>query len=186
MKRALPYFLLALGLFSLGLGLLWRIIFKPVDEIPSQPDQAARACVQPAAIQFPAPELALTNLAGDQVRLDGYRGQVVLLNTWATWCPPCRAEMPDLQEYFERHQSEGFTILAVNIGETAELVSEFQEIQGLTFPIWLDPAEETLRALNTVSLPYSIVIDRSGLVQLAWSGATCLATLESEVTPLFQ
>ena len=186
MKRALPYFLLSLGLFSLGLGLLWRVIFKPVTEVTPPPEQAARACVQPAAIQFPAPDLELTNLAGDQVRLDEYRGQVVLLNTWATWCPPCRAEMPDLQQFFERHQSEGFTILAVNIGETAEVVSEFQESQSLTFPVWLDPTEVTLRALNTISLPYSVVIDRSGQVQLAWSGATCLATLESEVAPLFQ
>jgi len=94
--------------------------------------------------------------------------------------------MPDLQQYFERHQKDGFTILAVNIGESAEQVAQFKTQAGLTFPVWLDPGEETLRALNTISLPYSVVIDRAGEVKYAWSGATCLSTLEAEITPLFQ
>jgi len=186
MKRALPYFLLAIGLFSLGLGLLWKVISSGEQAAGTEPAAAQRLCVQPAAVQFPAPDLELTDLAGEAVRLQDYRGQVVLLNTWATWCPPCRAEMPDLQQYFERHQAEGFTILAVNIGESAEQVARFKTQAGLTFPVWLDPGEETLRALNTVSLPYSVVIDRAGEVQYAWSGATCLSTLEAEITPLFQ
>jgi cytochrome c biogenesis protein CcmG/thiol:disulfide interchange protein DsbE len=186
MKRALPYFLLAIGLFSVGLGLLWQGFPESRSQATDQTANAEKACVQPAAVQFSAPELELTDLAGDTVRLEDYRGEVVLLNTWATWCPPCRAEMPDLQEYYRRHQAEGFTILAVNIGEPAGLVQDFQESQGLTFPIWLDPQELSLRALNTISLPYSVVIDRKGEVRLAWSGATCLSTLESAVTPLFQ
>lgn len=186
MKRALPYFLLAIGFFSLGLGLLWKGIIGSRTQAESQRSDAGEACVQPAAVKFSAPELELTDLAGNTVRLEDYTGDVILLNTWATWCPPCRAEMPDLQEYYRRHQSEGFTILAVNIGESASLVEDFQESQGLTFPIWLDPQEATLRALNTISLPYSVVIDRKGEVQLAWSGATCLSTLETVVTPLFQ
>ena len=186
MKRALPYFLLAAGLFSLGLGVLWQVVIQPGHAYESQSETTARGCVQPAAVQFPAPNLELTDLAGEEVRIQDYQGQVVLLNTWASWCPPCRAEMPDLQEYFERHRSEGFTVLAVNIGESTTIVSEFQEQAGLTFPIWLDPQEKSMRALNTVSLPYSIVIDRTGEVQFAWSGATCLSTLESEISPLFQ
>jgi len=186
MKRALPYFLLALGLFSLGLGMLLKAIYTRPVEAEAQAVEELRTCVRPAAVQFQAPELQLIDLAGAQVRLEDYFGQVILLNTWATWCPPCRAEMPDLQQYYELHRDEGFTILAVNIGESAALVTGFQQQEGLTFPIWLDPQEKTLRALNTISLPYSVVIDRSGAVRYAWSGATCFSTLESEITPLFQ
>jgi peroxiredoxin len=186
MKRALPYFLLALGFFSLGLGLLLKLPSTGPVRAEARAAEELSSCVKPAAVQFQAPELQLINLSGEQVRLEDYLGQVVLLNTWATWCPPCRAEMPDLQQYYELHRDEGFTILAVNIGETAALVTDFQQREGLTFPIWLDPQEKTLRALNTNSLPYSVVIDRSGEVQYAWSGATCFSTLESEITPLFQ
>jgi thiol-disulfide isomerase/thioredoxin len=186
MKRALPFFLLAIGLFSIGLAMLWRVLIHVDSPGALTAAESERACVQPAALQFPAPNLELTDLAGNTVRLEDYQGQVVLLNTWASWCPPCRAEMPDLKEYYERHKSEGFTVLAVNIGESSTVVSEFQQQAGLTFPVWLDPQEKSLRALNTVSLPYSIVIDPTGEVQFAWSGATCLSRLESSITPLFQ
>ncbi len=183
MRRALPFLLLGLGLFSIGLGFLWRILVTT--EPPSQAGKALDdSCVQPASVNYPAPDLELVDLTGNPVQLADTRGKVVLLNAWATWCPPCLAEMPDLQQYYELHHNEPFILLGVNIGERVEVVEDFVGRSGLSFPIWLDPGEETLRALKTISLPTSIVIDPEGVVRLAWSGATCLSTLESMVSAL--
>ncbi len=183
LRRGLPLLLLGLGLFSISLGFLWGLIFQTDGsaELTEAPNQA---CVQPAAVEYPAPDLELADMAGNPVRLADLQGRVVLLNAWATWCPPCLAEMPDLQKYFEQHKEQAFTLVGVNIGEQAEVVSRFVDEARLSFPIWMDPKEQTLRALNTISLPTSIVIDAQGVVRLAWSGATCLATLESTVTAL--
>ena len=183
MRRALPFLLLGIGLFSIGLGFLWGIFMTTETSSPAD-NLLGDSCVQPAIVNYTAPGLELVDLAGNPVKLAETRGKVVLLNAWATWCPPCLAEMPDLQRYYELHQYEPFTLLGVNIGEETVAVESFVERTGLTFPIWLDPGEETLRALKTIALPTSIVIDPDGIVRLAWSGATCLSTLESVVSAL--
>ena len=92
--------------------------------------------------------------------------------------------MPDLEAFFRIHAEEGFVLLGVNVGEKKEAVVQFVDTFQLTFPIWLDPDESTLRSLNSFSLPYSIVIDREGIVRYAWSGATCLSALESTISPM--
>lgn len=183
MRRALPFMLLGLGLFSIGVGFLWGI-FSTAGSPSETDDPSLASCVQPASVNYPAPDLELVDLAGNAVRLADTRGKVVLLNAWATWCPPCLAEMPDLQHYYDLHRDELFTLLGVNIGERAEVVEGFVNQMGLTFPIWLDPQEETLRALKTISLPTSIVIDPEGVVRLAWSGAACISTLDDAVSAL--
>jgi peroxiredoxin len=118
------------------------------------------------------------------VRLNEYVGQVVVLNTWATWCPPCRAEMPDLEAFHQLYQDEGLTLIGINIGETVDKVRAFIQSYQLSFQVWLDPDERSLRAFNTISLPSTFVIDRAGQVRLIWSGMTCLDQLESNVSPL--
>jgi peroxiredoxin len=135
-------------------------------------------------VDYPSPEIKLTNLADTNVSLEDYAGNIIMLNTWATWCPPCRAEMPDLQAFFERYKDKGFSLIGINIGETREQVLNFGIEYELSFPLWLDPDEKSLRALNTISLPYSIVMDRTGVVRYAWSGATCEEALERVVAPL--
>jgi len=143
-------------------------------------------CVEPVEVDYSAPAIQLTDLAGSTVSLANHKGDVILLNTWATWCPPCRREMPDLEAFFRTHADEGFVLLGVNVGEEKETVVQFVDTFHLTFPIWLDPDESTLRALNSFSLPYSIVIDRDGFVRYAWSGATCLSALESIISPMLR
>ncbi len=73
------------------------------------------------------------------MRLSDYAGKVVLLNAWATWCPPCKAEMPDLNAYYHAHQDEGFVILAINAGDSASVAAAFADQIGLSFPVLLDP-----------------------------------------------
>src|SRR6266498_724733 len=92
----------------------------------------------PAEVDFASPKLTLEDLAGKPVSLDDYLGSVVLVNLWATWCPPCREEMPTLQAFYEKHRSEGFVLVAINQEEPRELVVPFVKEFGLTFPVWLD------------------------------------------------
>ncbi|GAB4533455.1 MAG: hypothetical protein Fur0018_22780 [Anaerolineales bacterium] len=131
----------------------------------------------------PAPEISLQGLDGQPVTLSDFRGQVVLLNNWATWCPPCKAEMPDLQAYHQAHQAEGFTVIAVNAGDPPADVRAFARDYGLTFPVWPDPNTTVLRAFGVQGLPTSFVIDRDGMVRATWTGAITRQALEQYVTP---
>ena len=182
-RKIIPSLLLAFGMIMLGIASL-ILIRQNQSESSEQIVETEIGCVQPAPVDFPAPAISLLDLSMSEVHLDDYLGEIVLLNTWATWCPPCLAEMPDLLAYYEKYQDEGFSLIGVNIGETRDQVLEFGLENQLTFPLWLDPNEISLRALNTMSLPYSVVVDRGGTVKYAWSGATCLSALEAVVTPL--
>jgi peroxiredoxin len=133
-----------------------------------------------------APELALEDLAGNPVSLSALRGQIVLVNNWATWCPPCRAEMPALEAYYREHRGEGFTLVAIDAGDPVSEVERFAQSLDLTFPIWMDRNSAALAAFNTTALPSSFVIDRQGTIRLAWTGAIDRATLERYVTPLIE
>ena len=148
---------------------------------------AADVQVVPAAVSYPAPDVELTDLEGQPVALRDQRGHVVLVNLWATWCAPCKTEMPALQQFYARHAPEGFTVIAINVGEQAPDVSEFAEELRLTFPIWLDPASvSTDQAFHVLNLPSSFVIDREGVVRLSWVGGIDRPGLEKYVTPLIQ
>jgi thiol-disulfide isomerase/thioredoxin len=140
----------------------------------------------PGTANFPAPELALTDLDGNPAALGDYLGQVVLVNNWASWCPPCQAEMPDLQTYYTEHADDGFVVVAIDAGEPAETVSAFVEQFGLTFPVWLDLRMEALYVFQNPDLPSSYVIDREGTVRLHWSGQISLRMLDRYVTPLIE
>jgi peroxiredoxin len=121
----------------------------------------------------PAPALGLRGLEGSRATLADYRGQVVLLNVWATWCAPCRLEMPAMQAVYERYRDRGLEIVAVSVDQTAgprfgsveELVRAFVDDLGLTFPVFLDPSGETERTLAVAALPTTLLIDRSGRIR---------------------
>ncbi|MGE5375650.1 MAG: TlpA family protein disulfide reductase, partial [Bacteroidota bacterium] len=135
-------------------------------------------------VNFPAPELSLQNISGKTQSLSDFRGNVVLVNNWATWCPPCKAEMPTLAAYFNEHSAEGFTIVAIEAGDPVEGVAQFANDYSLKFPVWLEPDGASLKAFGNGNLPNSYVIDRSGTVRYAWTGEISLSMLENYVTPL--
>ena len=141
----------------------------------------------PVEVDYPAPELSLTDLAGTPASLADTRGQVVLVNLWATWCPPCKEEMPAFESFYRRHAKDGFTIIAINDGDPTSDVVRFVEEYGLTFPVWLDPTYiATEQAFKTLNLPTSFVINRQGQIVLSWVGGINLKTLEKFVTPLIE
>ncbi len=145
---------------------------------------ADSSSVVPVQVNFTAPELSLQNISGEIQSLAMYREQVVLVNNWATWCPPCKAEMPTLAAYYEQHAAEGFTIIAIEAGDPLEAVASFARNYGLKFPVWLDPNGAALEAFRNGNLPNSYVIDRSGMVRYTWTGEISRIMLEKYVTPL--
>jgi peroxiredoxin len=147
------------------------------------PDAGAETIMAPASVNYPAPEIELVDLGGKPVSLAGLSGQVVLVNNWATWCPPCRAEMPALEAYYREHKDHGFTIVGINSGDSQDQVADFRGEYDLTFPLWLDPAGYALRAFQNNALPSSYLIDQNGMVRLIWMGAINLDVLEEYVTP---
>jgi thiol-disulfide isomerase/thioredoxin len=171
-----------------GLILLMAFLllgFGKKDEADSQPaaDESSYS-VTPNEVNFPAPELSLENVEGGTESLEDYRDKVVLLNNWATWCPPCKAEIPTLVEYYEAHKDEGFVIIGVEAGDPQPEVLSFVKGAGITYPIWIDLKNASLRAFGTGGLPNSFVIDRKGTVRLAWVGEINRAMLEKHVTPI--
>jgi cytochrome c biogenesis protein CcmG, thiol:disulfide interchange protein DsbE len=116
---------------------------------------------------FLAPDFSLLNLQGETITLSELRGRPVLINLWATWCPPCRAEMPDMQTIFEAYHEQGFLILAINATyqDSAAATASFVEEYGLTFPILMDTSGEVSRQYQMRALPTSFFVDREGIIQ---------------------
>ena len=169
---------MVLGLLLIAFGILAMVSPK------SSGNAASLSSVVPVPVDFAAPQLSLQNINGQTESLTDYREYVVLVNNWATWCPPCKAEMPTLAAYYTEHRSEGFTIIAIEAGDGVEGVAQFVQKYGLEFPVWLDPAGASLRAFGNRTLPNSYVIDRSGTVRYAWTGEIDQALLEKYITPL--
>ncbi len=128
-------------------------------------------------------DFSLRSLDGQEVSLSQYRGQVVLINGWATWCPPCRAEMPDLVKFYQANKDKGFIILAVNAGETAEQAKPFVNQMGMQFPVLIDPNTRVLTGLGVTAFPTSIVVGRDGVVKRIHTGMLTPDSLQSEIAP---
>jgi len=179
-----------LHILLIGTGLIFAAMSIPVAVMAANQAQSFMGTketpnrVEPNKVDYPALEIQRADTAESTVSLTDHKGDVILLNTGATWCPPYRREMPDLETFFCKHDEEGFVILGVNVGEEMVTVVKFVDTFHPTFPIWLDPDESTIRALNSFSLPHSIVIDRDGIVRYTWSGATCLSKFESTISPM--
>lgn len=160
-----PFFwaLIIVSLATLGLGLwFWQ-------EDRSKVAAQARPGTEPIRA---APDFTLATADGGQVRLSDLRGKVVLLNFWATWCPPCKAEMPDLDALYRRHgTAHNFVVIGVNLEETPETVAAFARQSDVTFPLALDRDGSVTTDLYRVrGFPTSMIIDRAGAIRDSWMG----------------
>ena len=173
-------FILGVGLVLIGLAAF--LVLSGGNEAAA-PQPASRS-VTPMEVNFPAPELSLQNVNGKTESLIDYRDKVVLVNNWATWCPPCKAEIPTLEAYYKTHNADGFVIIGIEAGETQDDVAKFAQEHGMTYPIWFDLNSAALEAFNNQNLPSSYVIDREGTIRLAWVGEISQEMLEKYVTPL--
>ena len=179
-QRPFPVTPFALGIVLIGIALLAMVKPKAATDVGNEDANS----VVPFAVEYAAPELTLQNIEGKTDSLSDYRDKVVLVNNWATWCPPCKAEMPTLVAYHNEHAADGFTVIAIEAGDPVNTVSPFVESFKMTFPVWLDPNGESLKTFGNGSLPNSYVIDRTGMVRYAWTGEISKAMLEKYVTPL--
>jgi thiol-disulfide isomerase/thioredoxin len=181
LRKTTPLLLLGFGLILIAASVYF--VLRDTRDATAQTDLSA----VPVKVNFASPELTLTDIQGVTYSLADYHGQVVLVNLWATWCPPCKAEMPTLQAYHDKYQSEGFAVIAVNDGDPTPDVIKFVQDYRLTFPVWLDPTyTATEDAFKTMNLPSSFVIDREGTVRLSWVGEISNKMLEKYVTPIIK
>lgn len=112
-----------------------------------------------------APDFALRSSSGQNLRLSEYRGQVVMINFWATWCGPCRQEMPKLDEIFARYEPAGFALLGVNIDEDSAQAQRLADELGVTFPLLFDDEQSVSRLYDVQAMPMTVMVDRDGEVR---------------------
>ena len=112
-----------------------------------------------------APDFALKSSSGDNLRLSEYRGEVVMINFWATWCGPCRQEMPLLDELFSRYERVGFTLLGVNIDDDPKRAMAMIDELGVTFPVLFDSTKDVSKLFEVNAMPVTVILDREGNVR---------------------
>lgn len=117
-----------------------------------------------------APDFELTSRDGSRVALADLEGQVVMVNFWATWCGPCREEMPHLEALFQRYEGLGFTLLGVNVEEDASGADEFLSETPVSFPILFDPDNTVSELYDVVAMPSTVLIDRTGNMRFIHHG----------------
>jgi peroxiredoxin len=118
----------------------------------------------------PAPAFTLTALTGGQTALSQYKGQVVLVNFWATWCGPCQQEMPLLDQMYKKYKPAGFTLIGVNVDKEEPAVKELLARKPVSFPVLLDPANQVSKAYHVDEMPSSVIIDRKGDIRYIHRG----------------
>jgi cytochrome c biogenesis protein CcmG, thiol:disulfide interchange protein DsbE len=129
-----------------------------------------------------APVFALHDDRGRPVSLAGYRGRVVVMNLWASWCPPCRAEMPDLQRLSQAYP--GLAIVGVNEGESPDRARAFADALHIAFPIWIDDQQQYGRVYAALGMPTTIVVGRDGTVVRGFDGALSYPQMRAAVSDL--
>ncbi|MDN5273081.1 TlpA disulfide reductase family protein [Chloroflexus sp. MS-CIW-1] len=161
-------------------GVSWILISRP-------PDNHTMS-VSPRA-GFIAPAIVLPQLDGELVSLDAFKGQVVIVNFWASWCGPCRAEMPTLERLYQIEQTRGLTVLAVNstFQDDQTNVAQMRRDLGLSFPILLDYEGTVGHRYGVRMLPTTFIIDRQGVIrQVLFGGPLSEASLRNAVEPLLR
>ena len=125
----------------------------------------AAESVNAVGLQESAPDFTLKSLEGSNLRLEEYRGQVVLINFWASWCGPCRQEMPLLDRLHHRYEDTGFAVLGVNVEGEIEPAQDIVNKTNVTFPILIDDGQKVSEMYDLQAMPSTVVVDRDGLVR---------------------
>jgi len=153
------------ALFFVGAPAAWEVADALRPEPPPIP-----AALRGERLDQPAIDFELTTLEGQPLRLSELKGKVVLVNFWATWCPPCVEELPSLQRLYGRLKGEGFELLAVSEDEGADEVRAFFKGQLPDFPILMDEGQGVTRSYGTFKFPETWVVDREGRLRALFVG----------------
>lgn len=168
-RRNIAVLLFIIGLAGYG-------IYDYLDKSPSKAIQTMEAEVNEVGVRKGqrAPDFTLANLEGNSMKLSDYQGKRVLLNFWASWCPPCQVEMPHMQRFYEDYQQQDVVILGVNmtsIEKHQDDVQQFISKGAYTFPILLDPKGDVMQAYQVTAYPTTYLLDSSGVIQDKFVGA---------------
>jgi peroxiredoxin len=117
-----------------------------------------------------APDFTLHAMTGSNLQLKDQRGRVVMVNFWATWCGPCREEMPQLNRLYEKYRTSGFVLLGVNVDDDTSKAAEVAKKLGLTFPVLLDTDKKVSKLYDLSTMPSTVIIDRDGKVRYVHRG----------------
>lgn len=169
------FVVVALSLLILGGGWIgWSRV--PVASLPTvaQPLQG-----------HPAPDFTLVRVGGGELSLAELRGRPVVLNFWATWCAPCEAEMPELEQAYRRYGDAGLLVLGVNQGEGETTVRAYADRLGITFPLLRDGDMEVGRRYRVEALPTTFFIDREGIIREQVIGQMNTAVLRQRLRSIF-
>ncbi len=133
------------------------------------------------AVGHPAPDFALKDLDGNTVRLSDLRGKVVFINFWATWCPPCRAEMPEIEALHQEYKDKGVLVLGVDIAESENTVRQYIQQGGFSWTIVLDSTGEVARDYQIAAIPTSFFLDKEGIIRAVKVGAMTKREMEDKL-----
>lgn len=166
------------ALFVVGAAGIW------LGRAPANGGAPAVSLPAAPAVGYPAPDFTLTTVTGETFTLSALRGKPVVLNFWATWCPPCRAELPELQAAHQRYAGE-VVIVGVNQAEPPTAVTAFAGQVGLSFPLPLDVRGDVNRKYAVRSLPTTFFVDRDGVIRRIQVGSVNEATLAQALKTIF-
>ncbi|MFC1952384.1 peroxiredoxin family protein [Chloroflexota bacterium] len=131
------------------------------------------------------PDFQLQSTDGQTVSISSLRGKPVLINFWATWCPPCRSEMPYIQEIYEEWSGKGLVVLAINIGESSTQADGFMQSNNLTFTVLLDTTQKVAQSYNITGIPTTFFVDEDGIIKEKVVGAfPNKAQIEAELSKI--
>lgn len=132
----------------------------------------------------PAPDFQLENMSGKMVKLSDYKGKTVILNFWATWCPPCKTEMPYIEDFYIKNKDKNVIVLAINLTNLEKNKNDIQQFindHHLTFPVLLDGKGKVAKVYQNLTIPTTFIIDKTGRIVQKIVGPTNRGTLESLV-----
>ncbi|QSB50466.1 TlpA family protein disulfide reductase [Parageobacillus toebii] len=134
-----------------------------------------------------APDFELLSIMGNKVKLSDLRGNTVILNFWATWCPPCKAEIPEMQKFYENNKNNNVEILAVNLTNSEsspDAVKNFVREKGMTFNILLDKQGEIGNLYGVITIPTSYIIDKNGIIRGKYVGPMSYETMDRFISSI--
>lgn len=173
-----------LMLVSLAAGILWTVVSR----VPSAVGAPLSSSPSPRE-GFLAPDFTLDTLDGTKVTLSELRGKIVLINLWATWCPPCRAEMPALENAYKQYKDSGVVVLGLNVTnqDSEKDIPPFVDEFGLTFPILLDRDGSVSALYQLKGLPTTYFVNREGIIRTVVVGGPMNETfIRSKIEALLQ
>ena len=162
-----PYAFLATALFSFYIVVVNRVELKPYE-------------VEYPAETFISPSFELPTLSGGKLKLTDYRGKVVFINFWATWCGTCKIEMPSMEKLYQRFKNHGLEMLTISVDKDQTLIRPFMDEYKLTFPVLLDPKSNVAKQkYKTTGVPETFIVDQRGVIRYKAIGPRDWATEET-------